>query len=82
MAKDLADVMGIKTIMFHQCIELNHFFAFTDIEDVGIYDTLPNNDLYEISVPQMYKKDLFYMKNIAIVELGSDNNRFLTCNRL
>lgn len=82
VAKDLADVMGIKTIMFHQCIELNHFFAFTDIKDVGIYDTLPNNDLYEISVPKMYEKDLFYMKNIEIVEPGSDNNRFLTCNRL
>lgn len=74
VAKDLADVMGIKTIMFHQGIELNRFFAFTDIKDIGLYETLPNDDIYRITLPQKYEKDLFYMKQIKVIEPGNTDN--------
>lgn len=67
MAKDLADAMGIKTILFHQAIELNHFFAYTKICDIGIYETLPNDGDFQIEIEEKSEKNLFYMKNLSVI---------------
>lgn len=78
IAKDLADAMGLKTVLFMQAHESNRFFAFTRVSDVGEFITLPNDDAIDISVEEKYEKDLYYMKNIKIVPPGEnvENNGF------
>lgn len=66
IAKDLADAMGIKTVLFLQALEANRFFAFTDISDVGVFKTLGNSDSLHVEVEEKFEKDLFYMKNIEV----------------
>lgn len=67
IAKDLADAMGIRTVLFMQSQYKNHFFAFTDVDDIGVYDTLPNDGHENIELEKKFEKDLSYMKNISIV---------------
>lgn len=74
IAKDLADAMGIKTILFLQALEPNRFFAFTDISDVGMFNTLSNSDILNLDVAEKFEKDLFYMKNLEVYT-PSDSSR-------
>lgn len=67
IAKDLADAMGIKTILFQHAFELNYFFAFTDIDDIGLFDTLPNNNDFKIELEEKSEKDIYYMKDHRII---------------
>ena len=68
IAKDVADAMGIKTVMFMQSLYTNHFFAFSNVDDIGVFDTLPNDDHVAVDLEQKYEKDLSYMKNIKIFD--------------
>lgn len=79
IAKDLADAMGIKTILFQQAHENNRFFAFTDINDIGEYKILGNDDRLDINVEERYEKDLFYMKNIKVIPPGTEGNNDILC---
>lgn len=64
IAKDVADAMGIKAIMFMQSSRPNKFWAFSDIDDIGMFDTLKNDNVEIIEVEKKHEKDLFYMKEI------------------
>lgn len=68
IAKEVADAMGIKTVMFMQSLYTNHFFAFSNVDDIGVFETLPNDDHVAVDLEQKYEKDLSYMKNIKIFD--------------
>jgi len=65
IAKDVADGMGIKTVLFMQSLEANRFWAFTSVSDIGIFDTLQNNVNANLVLDKKFEKDLFYMKDLS-----------------
>lgn len=65
IAKDVADAMGIKTVLFMQSLEANRFWAFTSLNDIGIFDTLPNNVDVNLMLDEKFEKKLFYMKDLS-----------------
>lgn len=80
IAKDLANAMGIPVVMVQQALGQDMFFAFSNIEDIGIYESLANREEVEIELKKEFEKDLFYMKNTNVVvprssEKGSGKER-------
>jgi len=64
IAKNVADAMGIKTIMFMQSPMTNKFWSFSLIDDIGIFETIKNNAKEKVVIEKKYEKELFYMKDI------------------
>lgn len=73
MAKEVADALGIRCVMFQQSIHKNTFFAFSDINDIGIFASLPNKRDAKMQLDGNFEKDLYYMKDIHVVEPNSDH---------
>lgn len=65
VAKDVADAMGIKTVLFMQNISTHRFWAFTDRQDIGVFDTLKNNLNKNVIIENKFEKNLFYMKELG-----------------
>lgn len=61
IAKDVADAMGIRTLLFDQMYQANRFFAFTDINDIGIYASVPNNGCSDVVLDGKVEKNLLLL---------------------
>lgn len=67
LAREVADAMGIKTVMLLQSFYPNKFFSILDINDIGIFDTLKNEESYlNIKLENKFKNEIVivdYEKN-------------------
>lgn len=57
IAKDVANAMGIPTVLFQQAFEDNRFFAFLSSEDVGVFEALPNDGEFHVTLDGKFKKN-------------------------
>ena len=61
----MAKVMGIRTILTMQSLVPNRFWYIEDIEDFGYFSQIPIREDKAYKIPNSFKKELFYMKNIS-----------------
>lgn len=66
IAKTLADAMGIKTVMFQQAIEPNRVFAFLNVDDIGKFESLANDEHLNLELEEKHEKKLFYMSDLSL----------------
>ena len=59
LAREVADAMGIKTVMLIQSFYPNKFFAILDIDDIGYFDRLKNGETYlNVSLENKFKNEI------------------------
>lgn len=75
IAKDVADAMGITTLLFHQVYQDNRFFAFTDINDIGCYDSVPNKGNSDVILNGEVEKDLLLLSKEDYSNASKDSSR-------
>lgn len=62
-----ARMLGIETVLCHQSLFPNRFFYSKEMEDMGHYRHAAPQALDEpFSIPQGFRKELFYMTNVKI----------------
>ena len=72
VAYDVAQAMGIKSVLFLQSNMSNRFWCTTNINDIGVFNIIKNTEKVEVEVADEYEKNLFYMKDLSVIE--PDNN--------
>jgi len=63
---EIAQAMGIKTVLTYQSLVPNRFFYVDRVEDFGLFtDPLPSTELPFQSIEPGFRKPLFYMRNAS-----------------